>query len=113
MNLPVEEKHMPTYEYEHLDDPCVRGKVFEVKQSIADAPLALCPTCKGMIKKIMSRVSISTPKTASELRDLGFTKLVRREEGVYENVTQREGESRFMVRGKPETVPDVKKIIRD
>jgi len=38
---------------------------------------------------------------------------VRRDDGVYENVTQRDGESRYMVRGKPETVPDVKRIIRD
>jgi putative FmdB family regulatory protein len=109
----VETVIMPTYEYEHIDDPCIRGKVFEVRQSLNDPPLAVCPTCKGMVKKIMSRVGISRPKSDSELRDMGFTKLVRRDDGVYENVTQREGESRFMVRGKPETVPDVKRIISD
>ncbi len=104
---------MPTYEYEHLDEPCERGKIFEVKQSINDPPLAACPRCKGMVKKIMSRVSISTPKSNSELRDIGFTKLVKRDDGVYENVTRRDGESRFMIRDKPETVPNIKKIIRD
>ncbi|OQY58562.1 MAG: transcriptional regulator [Desulfobacteraceae bacterium 4572_88] len=104
---------MPIYEYEHLDDPCERGKIFEVRQSMDDPPLAVCPGCKGMVKKLISCVSISAPKSDTELRDLGFTKLVRREEGVYENVTKRDGESRFMVRGKPETVPDVKRIIRD
>ena len=104
---------MPTYEYEHLDDPCEFGKIFEVKQSIEDSPLAACPRCKGMVKKIMSRVSISTPKTDGELRDLGFTKLVKRDDGVYENVTQRSGESRYMLRDKPETIPDIKRIIRD
>jgi len=65
---------MPTYEYEHLDEPCIRGKVFEVKQSVNDPPLAVCPTCKGMVKKVISLFSISTPKTDSELRDIGFTK---------------------------------------
>ena len=105
---------MPTYEYEHLDEACIRGNIFEVRQSLDDPPLALCPTCKGMVKKIMSCASISrTKRTDSELRDLGFTKLVKREEGVYENVTQRSGESRYMVRGKPDTVPDVKRIISD
>ncbi|QTA91035.1 FmdB family zinc ribbon protein [Desulfonema magnum] len=105
---------MPTYEYEHLDETdCLRGKVFEVRQSMDDPPLAICPTCKGMVKKLISRFSISTPKTDGELRDLGFTKLVKRDDGVYENVTQREGESRFMIRDKPETVPDIKRIIRD
>ncbi len=104
---------MPTYEYEHLDDPCVRGKVFEARQSMDAPPLATCPTCKGMVKKVISCFSISNPKTNSDLKDLGFTKLVKRDEGVYENVTQREGESRYMIRGKPETVPDVKRIISD
>jgi len=79
-----------------------------------DPPLAICPRCKGMVKKIMSCASIRrAQKSDGELRDLGFTKLVRRDDGVYENVTQRDGESRYMVRGKPETVPDVKRIIRD
>lgn len=104
---------MPTYEYEHLDEPCMRGRVFEMKQSMDDPPLAICPTCKGMVKKLISCFSISTPKTDSEIKNLGFTKLVKRDDGVYENVTQRDGESRYMVRGKPETVPDVKRIIRD
>lgn len=104
---------MPTYEYEHLDEPCMRGRVFEVKQSMDDPPLAICPTCKGMVKKLISCFSISTPKTDSEIKNLGFTKLVKRDDGIYENVTQRDGESRYMIRGKPDTVPDVKKIIRD
>jgi putative FmdB family regulatory protein len=104
---------MPTYEYEHLDDPCERGKTFEVRQSIDDPPLAVCPRCKGMVRKLISRVAISTPKSDSQLKDMGFTKLVRRDDGIYENVTRRDGESRYMLRDRPETVPDIKKIIRD
>ncbi|QTA81852.1 Putative regulatory protein, FmdB family [Desulfonema limicola] len=104
---------MPTYEYEHLDEPCERGKIFEVKQSINDSPLIQCPRCKGMVKKIMSCASIKTKKTDGELKDLGFTKLVKRDDGIYENVTRRSGESRYMVRDKPETMPDIKRIIRD
>ena len=50
---------------------------------------------------------------ALELRDLGFTKLVRRDTGVYENVTARNGDSRYMVSGKPETVPNIKKTVSD
>ncbi len=104
---------MPIYEYEHLDDPCELGKVFEVRQSMTDPPLAVCPRCKGMVRKLVSRVAISTPKSDGQLKDMGFTKLVRRDDGVYENVTQREGESRYMLRDKPETMPNIKKIIRD
>ena len=87
---------MPVYEYEHLQEPMTR-----------------CPDCGGSVRKLISRPSISAPKTNSELRDLGFTKLVKRDDGVYENVTARDGDSRMMIRGKPETVPDLSKTVRD
>lgn len=101
------------YEYEHLGAPCMLGKLFEVKQSIYDKVLNRCPTCGGYVRKLISCINISTPKTNSELRDLGFTKLVKREDGVYENVTARNGDSRLVIRDKPETLPDLKKTIGD
>jgi len=104
---------MPIYEYEHIDEPCERGRTFEVRQSLSDPPLAVCPRCKGSVRKILSRVAIATPKTNGDLKDLGFTKLVRRDDGVYENVTRRDGDARYMVRDRPETIPNFKKTIRD
>lgn len=104
---------MPVYEYEHLEKSCCLGKVFEQTQSIHDKSLTRCPECSGPLRKIISHTSISVPKTNGELRDLGFTKLVKRDDGVYENVTTRDGDSKYMVRGKPETIPNIKKIIRD
>jgi putative FmdB family regulatory protein len=104
---------MPVYEYEHLGRPCELGSVFEQRQSIAEPSLERCPKCGSPVNKRVSRINISTPRTNSELRDLGFTKLVRRDDGVYENVTARSGDSRYMVRGRPETLPDVKKTIAD
>ena len=104
---------MPVYEYEHQGKSCKLGKVFGVTQSIHDKKLDRCPTCHRKVKKIISITHISTPKTNSELKDLGFTKLVRRDDGVYENVTARDGESKIMHRDKPETMPDISKIIRD
>lgn len=104
---------MPVYEYEHVEKACEMGAVFEVRQSIHDRPLVSCPQCGGKIKKLISHTNISTPKTNSELKDLGFTKLVKRDDGVYENVTARDGESRYMEKGKPETMPDLSKTIRD
>jgi len=44
---------MPVYEYEC--DSC--GKVFEVQQRMADAPLTDCPECDGTVKKVMSMSS--------------------------------------------------------
>ena len=44
---------------------------------------------------------------------MGFTKLVKRDDGVYENVTARKGDSRLVLRDKPETLPNLSKTIRD
>ena len=104
---------MPVYEYEHKKKTCPWGQVFEVEQSIHDDPLTHCPNCSGPVRKLISRVYVSTPKGNSELRDLGFTKLVKRDDGVYENVTARDGESRMVHRDKPGTMPDLRKTIRD
>jgi putative FmdB family regulatory protein len=104
---------MPIYEYEHAESPCSRGELFEEWQSITDQPLHRCPCCAGPVRKVISASNISTPKANAELRDLGFTKLVKRDDGVYENVTARDGESRFMKRGHAQTQPNLQKIIRD
>ena len=104
---------MPIYEYEHLEKPCRLGNVFDIQQSMNDNPLSHCPECKGPVHKIISRPNISTPKTNSELRDLGFTKLVKRDDGIYENVTARDGDSRMVIRDKPETLPDLSKTIKE
>jgi putative FmdB family regulatory protein len=104
---------MPIYEYEHTEQPCAWGKVFEIRQSIQDAALHRCPNCRAPVRKLISLTNISTPKTNAELRDLGFTKLVRRDDGAYENVTARPGESKVMLRDKPETQPHLGKIIPD
>ena len=104
---------MPVYEYEHIDEQCSMGKIFEVRQSIDDRQLGKCPNCAGPVRKLISLTNISAPKTNSELRDLGFTKLVKKDDGVYENVTVRDGESRYMIKDKPDTMPDLSKIISD
>ena len=92
---------MPIYEYEHLEAPCALSHRFEVVQPMAEKPLTRCPECGGKVRRIISAVNISTPKTNSELRDLGFTKLVRRDDGVYENVTARGGKKEMVLRDTP------------
>ena len=104
---------MPVYEYEHLENPCLQGRRFEVNQSIYDSALTQCPVCSGPIRKLISAINVRIPKTNSELRDLGFTKLVKRDNGVYENVTARNGDCRMVFRDKPDTLPDLKKTVRD
>jgi putative FmdB family regulatory protein len=104
---------MPVYEYEHVGEGCGRGKRFEICQPITGERLAMCPTCGQPIERIISKVYVSTPTTDSELKSMGFAKLVRRDDGVYENVTALDGESRVMEAGKPETLPDIKRRITD
>ena len=104
---------MPVYEYEHTEPFCDIGRIFEITQPLKERPLSKCPRCGRSVKKLISLVGLSVPKSNSELRDLGFTKLVKRDDGIYENVTARNGDSRYMERGKPETVPNVAKIKTD
>ena len=56
---------------------------------------------------------VSVERSNSELRDAGFTKLVKRDDGVYENVTAGNGEARYMRRGKKDTMPHLHKKITD
>jgi putative FmdB family regulatory protein len=104
---------MPIYEYEHIDKACALGQCFELEQSVHDERLNRCPECGGPVRKLVSRVGISVPKSNSALKDMGFTKLVKRDDGVYENVTARDKESRYVQRDRPETLPNLKKTITD
>ena len=65
------------------------------------------------VRKLITAPNIITSHGNSELKSLGFTKLVKRDKGVYENVTAGDHESRYMLAGDPSTLPDLKKKIRD
>jgi putative FmdB family regulatory protein len=96
---------MAIYEFEHEGKACKLGKVFEWELSMKDEPLKHCPACGGAVRKIISAPGLSFPRSDSDLKGQGFTKLVRREKGVYENVTAREGESRVVKLGDQSTYP--------
>ncbi len=102
---------MPTYEYMHEDESveCPLGDRFCRKQSMKDDALAECPECGRAVFRVVGKTYVSSPHGDSDLRDKGFTKLVRRDKGVYENVTRLGGESRFVEADKPGTLPDLKK----
>lgn len=105
---------MPVYEYCHDEQvDCPYGEIFEVEHPITDEPLRICPNCKTAVHRLISRTFISTPVGDSKLKNMGFTKLVRRDKGVYENVTATDKESKHMIAGRPETIPDIKSKITD
>lgn len=65
------------------------------------------------IERLLFPVGVSTPQTNSELKNMGFTKLVKRDDGVYENVTRTNNDQKYMVKGDSSTVPSFKGKITD
>ncbi len=86
---------MPTYEYIAKDPNrgCQRCRVpFEVQQSMHDAPLKKCPQCNRPVERLISRCAINTRSEKSmlsdrNLKEKGFTKLVKEDTGRYRKVT--------------------------
>lgn len=65
------------------------------------------------VSKVIHAPHVSTPVGNSKLKEMGFTKLVRRDSGVYENVTASDQEKRYMKAGDATSVPELHKKIRD
>ncbi len=81
---------MPIYVYKSTEQGCEYCKDgFEIFQAMSDKPLKVCPKCDKPIKKIPASFGGGEPSMSNgKLRDLGFTKLVKRGDGSYENVTK-------------------------
>lgn len=65
------------------------------------------------VERLLYPVATHTPAGDSKLKEQGFTKLVRRDKGVYENVTATGDEARYMRADDPSTMPDLKRKIGD
>ena len=81
---------MPIYEYQAPRDGCEMCRQrFQRVQGIKDDPLTACPSCGGPVDRLLSSFSVGASDLSnSNLKSLGFTKLERRDKGVYENVTK-------------------------
>ncbi|MFP6806503.1 MAG: hypothetical protein VB957_04885 [Pseudomonadales bacterium] len=64
-------------------------------------------------KVIMTPPMANTPKGNSYLKNQGFTKLVKRSDGTYENVTRTGTEKRFLDPKDPSSMPHLHKKISD
>lgn len=108
---------MPYYNYSHVDEnegaACRTGGDFDWDQPSMDIPLKRCPYCGGGVERNLAAARIKKRKFNCELRDLGFTKLVRVDDGIFENVTRRHGEEKYIDRRNPETFPDLSKTVKD
>lgn len=76
---------MPIYEYEHIDGPgsgC--SDPVEFHHGMND-PVRNCPRCGSELRKIVSRFSKHrNVLSTSNIKEKGFTRLRRRDKGVYE-----------------------------
>ncbi len=112
---------MPTYEY-----VCpANGQVVEVRHRMSvvirnwgelcfAAQIPMGDTAfEAPVSKRLSAPGIAVQMTNAELKNTGFTKLVRRDHGVYENVTATGSEKRYMRAGDPSSLPHLHKKVGD
>jgi len=113
---------MPSYDY-HCEE---NGQTIEVVHGIdtrlqtwgevcyvAQMPPGQTDPMAPVKKVFKTAPGVAVPIANSQLKNQGFTKLVRRDDGVYENMTAQDGEKRYMKRGDPESVPHLHKKIGD
>lgn len=113
---------MPVYYY-HCD---ANDRTVEVEHTInaklgtwgevcfvAQIPLGDTDPLEPVRRVIKSAPNVTVTVGNSELKSHGFTKLVKRDDGVYENVTAGEGEKRYMKRGDKDSLPHFHKKVRD
>ena len=113
---------MPLYEY-HCSE---NGRTVEVTHPMSAklktwgelcfvAQIALEDTDPlAPIERIYTRApGVAVATFNSELKNIGFTKLVKRDDGVYENVTATGSEKRYMNKGDKESLPHLHKKIDD
>ncbi len=113
---------MPRYDYQSV----VSGEIVEVTHRISeklttwgevcervDHPVGDVPTDSAVERVILTAPMANTPIGDAGIKDLGFTKLVKRDDGVYENVTRTGTESRYAVAGDPSTMPHLSKKLGD
>lgn len=78
---------MPIYEYRHKQKPAKCKDPFEAFASVKDESLTECPLCGGPVERILSTFSGKVNIFAdSNLKEKGFTKLVKDGSGGYRKV---------------------------
>ncbi len=113
---------MPVYTY-HCE---ANGKKIEVNHTVnaklktwgevcfvSQTPLGNTDPMATVSRIICTASGISVPVSNSELKNVGFTKLVKRDSGVYENVTALDGEKRYMKQGDKDSIPHINKKVGD
>lgn len=86
-NQTVEVWHRMNQEVKTWGELCQLAK-YELGETPADAP----------VRRLLSAPRLAVPTSDSDYKNSGFSKYVKRDEGVYENVTASSREGRFVNR---------------
>ena len=97
-NTSVEVIHRMTEKLETWGELCEAAG-----RAPGDTPLS------SPVRRQLFAPSVQVVRGPAELKNLGFKKLVRRDQGVYENVTATDKESRYFNAGDSSTVPHIPK----
>jgi len=113
---------MPVYEY-HCED---NDRIVEVVHPmgskletwgelcfVAQIPMEDTDPLSPVTRIFTHAPGMAVSTFNSEIKNMGFTKLVKRDDGVYENVTATGSEKRYMNKGDKESVPHFHKKIED
>ena len=112
--MPVYEYYCPTNErqVEVVHGMNTTLSTWEELCKAADMEMGDTPP-ESPVERLLFAVGVNTPQGNAELKNMGFTKLVKRDSGVYENVTRTGSESRYMNANDSSTLPDIKGKIAD
>lgn len=113
---------MPIYEY-HCED---NGLIIEVSHTmdkkletwgelcfVAQVPMEDTDPLSPITRVFTRAPGMAVSTFNSEIKNMGFTKLVKRDDGVYENVTATGSERRYMNKGDKDSMPHFHKKIED
>lgn len=98
----VEVRHGMNKKLECWGEVCYAGQV-DMGDTDFEAPVRL----------VLSAPGIALPTGNAKLKEIGFSKLVKRDDGVYENVTRTGDEARYMKAGDASTMPHLHKKVGD
>ena len=113
---------MPRYDYRCDDNgktiEVVHGIALEIKNWGELCELAMIETgdtpVDASVRKVITTPPMAnTPAGNAHLKNLGFTKLEKRYDGTYENVTRTGTEKRFLDPKDPSSMPQLDKKISD
>lgn len=112
--MPMYEYHCPANEQTIEVEHGMRTRLATWGELCAAAAIDPGPTpIDAPVERLIFPATVATPVGNSHLKNLGFTKLVRRDAGVYENVTATGSEKRYMTQGDASSLPDIKRKISD